>query len=257
MTDLAGQVAIVTGAASGQGASASRLFAKAGARVVLADRDGDGADALATELTSAGAEAAAFRVDVSRDQQVAEMVSFTVDRFGRLDILFNNAGIGFSEGSRLRMAGVVDTPEADWDEIVAINLKGVALGCKHALPVMAEQGSGAIVNNASVNGLIGLPGADAYTAAKGGVVALTRALAVEWAPRGVRVNCICPGSVATPMIGELLERPEFADYLRRRVPMRRWAEPEEIARVAVFLASPAASYINGAVIPVDGGWTAQ
>jgi meso-butanediol dehydrogenase/(S,S)-butanediol dehydrogenase/diacetyl reductase len=185
------------------------------------------------------------------------MIRTALDSFSRLDVLFNNAGIGFSATDRYTMASVVDTPEEAWDAILAINLKGPALGCKHAIPVMVDQGGGTIVNNASINGLVALSGADAYTAAKGGVVALTRVLAADWGPKGIRVNCICPGPVETPMIAGVLTDPQVLDYMQGNCPLGRVARPEEIAQVALFLASDAASYVNGVIIPVDGGWTAR
>ncbi|MHA6800265.1 SDR family NAD(P)-dependent oxidoreductase [Bounagaea algeriensis] len=147
--------------------------------------------------------------------------------------------------------------QSDWDSILSINLKGAALGCKYAIPAMVEQGGGAIVNNSSTNGIAAVLGADAYTAAKGGVVALTRAMAVEWGARGVRVNCTCPGGIETPMIAEALQEPEYAKGVRDDNPMKRLGSPDEVASVAVFLASDAASYVNGAILPVDGGWTAK
>jgi NAD(P)-dependent dehydrogenase (short-subunit alcohol dehydrogenase family) len=155
------------------------------------------------------------------------------------------------------MASIVDTPEDAFDAIIAINLKGVAFGCKHAIPVMARQGGGAIVNNASIQGIQGVLGADAYTCAKGGVVALTRALAVDWGPRDIRVNCVCPGPIDTPMIRALTADPAQMDEFGRTVPLARVGTAEEVARVAVFLASVDASYLNGVILPVDGGWYAR
>ncbi len=254
---LTGKVAVVTGGGSGQGAAACRLFARHGAAVVVADWNGDAADSIAAEIDADGGTAVACRTDVSSEADIKAMIRTATGTYGRLDVLFNNAGIGFSARSRYAMAGLVDTPLQDWNAILAINLTGVALGCKHALPVMAEQGGGAIVNNSSINALVALSGADAYTAAKGGVVALTRVLAIDWGPRGVRVNCICPGGVNTPMVAEALQAPGAAEAIKQANPLGRVAEPEELAAVALFLASDAASYINGAVLPVDGGWTAR
>jgi NAD(P)-dependent dehydrogenase (short-subunit alcohol dehydrogenase family) len=251
------KVAVITGAAGGQGQAAARLFAEEGARLVVSDINGDGAEKTAQEIRDAGGEALALRTDVSREKDVAEMIRVAVDEFGALDVLFNNAGVGYSAADRLTMASVVDTPEEDWDSILAINLKSVAMGCKHAIPVMVENGGGAIVNNASINALVGLSGADAYTAAKGGIVALTRVLAVDWGPSEVRVNCICPGGVDTPMLAPVVEDEEILGFMRESTPLGRLARPEETARVALFLASDDASYMNGAVVPVDGGWTAR
>lgn len=254
---LEDKVAVITGGGSGQGAAASRLFAEHGAAVVVADWDSDGAERSVQDVTVAGGRAVAVKVDVSREEDVARMIETAVSEFGRLDVLFNNAGVGFSAPAHLRMANVVDTPVSAWDGILGINLRGVALGCRFALPVMAAQGGGVIVNNASINAIVGLTGADAYTAAKGGVAALTRSMAVEWGRQGIRVNCICPGGVDTPMVKELLADPAAQAGMEAMCPLGRPARPEELASVALFLASDMASYVNGAVIPVDGGWTAQ
>ena len=254
---LEGKVAVITGAASGQGRAAARLFAKEGARVVVADLNDEGAQEVVRDITDSGGEAATARVDVSREAEVEDMIRQAVEEFGRLDVLFNNAGVGYSASDRMKMASVVETPEKDWDAILAINLKGVAMGCKHAIPIMEEQGGGAIVNNASINALVGLPGADAYTAAKGGIVSLTRVLAVDWGPKNIRINCICPGGVETPMIAPVLSDEQVLSLMRESTPLGRLARPEEIAQVALFLASDEASYLNGAIIPVDGGWTAR
>lgn len=224
---------------------------------MVADLNDEGAKGMVREIEESGGEAAAVKVDVSREAEVEAMVRRAVDEFGRLDILFNNAGVGYSASDRMTMASVVETPEEDWDAILAINLKGVAMGCKHAIPIMEEQGGGAIVNNASINALVGLSGADAYTAAKGGIVSLTRVLAVDWGPQNIRVNCICPGGVDTPMISPVLAEEQVLSFMRESTPLGRLAEPEETARVALFLASDEASYLNGAIIPVDGGCTAR
>lgn len=252
LLDLTGKVAIVTGGASGQGKAACELFAAHGASVVVADIDEAGAKAVAEAIGGLG-----LRVDVAREDDIAAMVARTESHFGGLDILFNNAGIGYSASSRHTMANVVDTPDAAWDAILAINLKSVGLGCKHAIPAMLKRGGGSIVNNASINALAGVSGADAYSAAKGGIVALTRVLAVDWGARNIRTNCVCPGPVATPMIEGMLRDPAFQLAMKTAVPLERVAGPEEIAAVAVFLATPAASYVNGAIIPVDGGWAAR
>jgi meso-butanediol dehydrogenase / (S,S)-butanediol dehydrogenase / diacetyl reductase len=254
---LEGKVAVITGAASGQGRAAARLFAREGARVVVADLNDEGAQEVVRDITDSGGEAATARVDVSREAEVEDMIRQAVEEFGRLDVLFNNAGVGYSASDRMKMASVVETPEKDWDAILAINLKGVAMGCKHAIPIMEEQGGGAIVNNASINALVGLPGADAYTAAKGGIVSLTRVLAVDWGPKNIRINCICPGGVETPMIAPVLSDEQVLSLMRESTPLGRLARPEEIAQVALFLASDEASYLNGAILPVDGGWTAR
>lgn len=255
-TQFTGKVVVVTGGGSGQGRAAVRQFAAEGAKVVVADWNEDAAAAVTKEVVADGGTATPARADVSSEEDVRAMIEVATSEYGRLDVLFNNAGVGFSARNRFTMASVVDTPVQDWDSILAINLKGAALGCKYAIPIMMRQGGGAIVNNASVNGIAAVLGADAYTAAKGGIVALTRVLAVEWGAKGVRVNCICPGGIETPMIAEALQDEEYAKGLRDENPMKRLGRPEEIASVAVFLASDAASYVNGVILPVDGGWTA-
>lgn len=247
---LEGRVAVVTGGASGQGEAACRLFAAEGARVVVADWNGEGAARVAAEIGGA-----AFTVDVAQEAQVAAMVAFACRTYGTLDVLFNNAGVGYSATGRFKMASIVETPGDAWDAILAINLKGQAMGCKYAIPRLLEGGGGAIINNASIMAIAGIPGADAYTAAKGGVIALTRALAVEWASRGIRVNCICPGTIETPMVGAILTDEQRA-RLGADTPMKRVGQAEEIARAALFLASGDSSYVNGVILPVDGGWSA-
>lgn len=252
MSKFDDRVVIVTGGASGQGAAACRLFAEGGARVVVADWNEDGAQAVAREIGGS-----AFKVDVSREEGVAAMVRTTVERYGRLDALFNNAGVGHSSTGRFKMASIVETPEADFDAIIAINLKSVAMACKHAIPVMAAKGGGAIVNNASIQGIKGVLGADAYAAAKGGIISLSRVLAVDWGPKNIRVNCICPGPIATPMISALLDDPSTAPGMYADVPLGRVGTADEVAKVAVFLCSDDAAYVNGAILPVDGGMYAK
>ena len=249
---FSGKVALVTGGASGQGLEACTLFAQKGAKVVIADVDGEKSQALAQSIG-----AFACTVDISSEASVIEMMEQVKARFGRLDILFNNAGIGFSANSRYKMASVVDTPEEAWDGILAINLKGPGLVCRHAIPLMVESGGGSIINNSSINGIVGVSGADAYTASKGGLIALTRALAVDWAKSGIRVNCICPGPIDTPMIADAMQQEGFSTHFESMIPLGRIGLAREVANVAVFLASDEASYLTGAIIPVDGGMSAH
>jgi NAD(P)-dependent dehydrogenase (short-subunit alcohol dehydrogenase family) len=255
-TGLDGKVVVITGGASGQGLAATRLFAEEGSKVVVADWNGDGAEEAAAAVRKDGGEALAVQVDVADEAAVQALIAQTMGQFGTIDVLFNNAGIGFSARSRYAMTGVINTPSDDWDAVLGINLRGPALLCKHVLPIMAEKGSGVIVNNASINGLVGMTGADAYTASKGGVVALTRVLAIDWGPKGIRVNCICPGGVDTPMIAGAMPA-DIRASVNAANPLGRIAQPEEIASVAVFLASDASSYVNGVILPVDGGHTAR
>ncbi len=249
---LSGKVAIITGGASGQGKAAAELFAEQGAKVVVADIDIAGAQKVADAIGGA-----AVAVDVAKEADIVAMIEFACATFGGVDILFNNAGVGFSASPRYKMASITETPGDAWDAILNINLKGVAMGCKHVIPKMLERGGGAITNNASINAIAGVNGADAYTAAKGGIVSLTRVLAADWGSRNIRTNCICPGPVQTPMISLLLKEESFNKAMTQSVPMGRVGTAEEIAAVALFLATPAAGYINGAILPVDGGWSAQ
>ncbi len=253
--DLHDRVALITGAASGVGRSAARLFAESGAPVVAADWDKAGVKAVAAELAGAGHRVTPVAVDISQEASVEAMLRTAVESYGRINVLFNNAGVGPSASARYTMANVVETPPEAWDSILAINLKGPALVSRQVIPVMLGSG-GCIVNNASINGLVAVPGADAYTASKGGLVALTRAMAAEWGRQGIRVNCICPGPVDTPMNAPWLQDPAKVRFFESSCPLGRVATAEEVAQVALFLASDAASYLNGAVIPVDGGWTA-
>jgi len=256
---LPDRVAIITGGAKGQGRAASLLFASEGAKVIVADRDFENAEITANEIKAAGGQAVAVKVDVSVEEDVKNMIAAAIDSFGRLDILFNNAGIGYSEKDKVVIAGVVDTPVEAWDTFMAVNLRSVFLGCKHALPIMIKQGGGVIVNSASINALVSMPGADHYTAAKGGIVALTRVLADVYGPSGIRVNCLCPGSTMTPMLGEGgmdPSNPRF-DRWKANCPLRRPATADEMASVALFLASDASSFVTGVIIPVDGGYTCR
>lgn len=252
---LDGRVVLVTGAASGVGLSAARLLADAGARVVLADRDAERVERSASNLPTE-LEPFALWVDIADEQSVIQLVETVMRRCGRIDVLFNNAGIGPSSDSVHPMRNVVETPASAWDSILTVNLRGPALMCRAVIPHMVAKKRGSIINNASINALVAVPGADAYTASKGGLVSLTRAMAVEWAPHGIRVNCLCPGPIDTPMNAPWLNDPEKLRFLKASVPVGRIAHPDEVAQVAVFLASDASSYISGAIIPIDGAWTA-
>ncbi len=251
---LQGKVAIVTGAASGIGRATAILFAEEGARVMCADINGEGVKATADAIVSKGGEAAWMQADVAREEDVRRMVQETVARFGRLDVLFNNAGVEM-------VAPISEVSEERWRWLMDINLKGVHLGCKYAVPEMAKVGGGAIVNTASVAGIEGIAGLSTYCASKGGVILLTKALAVELAPLKIRVNAVCPGVIRTPMVERALSElfaanPEEAwQRLGRLHPLGRVGEPEEVARAVLFLASDEASFITGVALPVDGGWT--
>jgi NAD(P)-dependent dehydrogenase (short-subunit alcohol dehydrogenase family) len=248
---LKGRVALITGAARGIGRATAELFAAEGARVVIADVDGEAADEAAEMIAASDGQAASVRADVTDASSVRAMVDFAIDRFGRLDVLVNNAGVLLPED-----ASVTDTDEAIWDRTVAVDLRGVFLCCKYGVPALLASGGGSVINMASFVALMGAATPQvAYTASKGGVLALTREIAVEFARRGIRANAICPGPVETALVAGFM--PE-ADRGRRlaHIPMGRFGLPEEVARVALFLASDDSSYVTGAAILVDGGITA-
>lgn len=252
--NLDNRVAIVTGAASGIGQASAGLFAEYGARVALVDWNREAGERAAGEIRAAGREAVFCHADVSNPAEVAAMVDEVVARYGRLDVLMNNAAIQI-------LATLVDTTAEDWDRLHAVNLKGFFLCSKYAIPAMIRSGGGSIVNVSSALGLVGDPELAAYGAAKGGIIALTKAAAVGYGPQGVRVNCICPGDVATPMVREYFAKAPDPQGLLAEVSskyaLRRIAEPREIAQVAAFLASDASSFMTGSVVVVDGGLTSK
>jgi len=248
---LAGKTALITGAASGIGRQAARLFAAEGARVVVADRDGAAAEDAAAGIRAAGAEACAVAVDVAKAAEVEAAVAGAEREYGALHVLFNNAGIFPGEDG-----SPVDTPEDVWDRVMDVNLKGVFLGCKYGIPALLRAGGGSIVNTASFVAVMGAATSQiAYTASKGGVLAMTREIAVEYARQGIRANALCPGPVNTPLLQELLADPAARARRLVHVPMGRLAEAHEIARAALFLASDDSSYVNGATFLVDGAIT--
>ncbi|HXK32468.1 MAG TPA: SDR family NAD(P)-dependent oxidoreductase [Dehalococcoidia bacterium] len=252
MPDLANKVAIVTGAASGIGRATAELFAANGAAVVVADVSADAGQRVADEIAARDQPAMFVHCDVARDEHVEALVHAALAHFGRVDVLFNNAGI---EGE---VAPTATASLENWHRVIAINLTGTFLGTKYGVEAMLRTGGGSIINNASVAGLVGFPGMPAYCASKGGVVQLTRAAALEYAARGIRINCLCPGVISTPMV----ERVTHADPRAEREitasePLGRMGRPEEVAELALFLASDRSSFITGAIIPVDGGLVAR
>jgi NAD(P)-dependent dehydrogenase (short-subunit alcohol dehydrogenase family) len=244
------KVAIITGAGGGMGRVAAQMFAAEGARVVVAEFDEASGSETARLVTDAGGQAAFVRADVSQEDGARQMVETAVSAYGRLDVLYNNAGI-MPEADH----SVIDTDVDTWDRVMAVNLRGVFLGCKHAIPVMLVQGSGSVINISSFVALLGcsVP-QDAYTASKGAVLSLTRSLAVQFGPRGVRSNAICPGPIETPLLMDWLVRDEAAKQLRlARNPTGRFGKPEEIVNLAIYLASEESRWTNGAAMVVDGG----
>ncbi len=247
-----GKVALVTGGASGIGRAAALGFARGGASVVVADVDAAGGEETADLIAQAGGGAAFVKTDVRVATDVETMVAVAVRAFGRLDFAFNNAG---TLGSG---AAMIDFTEEDWDDVLDVNLKGVWLCMKHEIPALLRTGGGAIVNTSSVAGLVGSQHSPAYAASKHGVVGLTKTAALQYAPHGIRVNCVCPAAVYSPMLETLVTRnPQVGERLLASQPNERFASPEEVAEVVVWLCSDAASFVTGAALPVDGGYTAQ
>jgi NAD(P)-dependent dehydrogenase (short-subunit alcohol dehydrogenase family) len=250
--DFENQVALVTGAASGIGLATARAFAAAGAAVVLADADAEALHIETEKLTAAGHQAIAVTCDVSDEAQTAAMVDRAVAEFGRLDMAFNNAGV------QAPPSDAAEETAENFDRVNAINLRGVWAAQKHELRQMREQGHGAIVNCSSLGGLVGLPNRAAYHASKHGVIGLTKSAAVEYAPKGIRINAICPGTIDTPMVADMLENQAdaMAEILKEQS-IGRLGRADEIAAAVLWLCSPGASFVVGVALPVDGGFTAH
>lgn len=259
MTDrLANKIAIVTGGGSGIGRATAQRFAAEGARVAIIDLDRDHAEEAAQSIQAAGGEALAVQADMRQSLQVADAIRSIVQRFNRLDVIFNGAG---GSGRRWGDGPTAEVTEEGWDRTIDLNLKSVFLGCKYAIPEMLKVGAGSIVNLSSVLGLVGGDedfATHAYAASKGGIISLTRAIAAYYAPRGLRANVICPALIATPMS----QRAQSDAAIRARLPELQpltgdFGQPEDVAQAALYLASDEARFVTGAVLTVDGGWTAH
>jgi NAD(P)-dependent dehydrogenase (short-subunit alcohol dehydrogenase family) len=249
---LSNKVALITGAGSGIGRESALLFANEGAKVVVVDLNEKAGAETVSLIQNASGAASFFRADVSKAAEVAAMIEFTEKAYGKLNVLFNNAGI-FPD----KDGSVIDTEEEVWDLVMNVNLKSVYLGCKYGIPALLRAGGGSIINTASFVALMGAATSQiAYTASKGGVLSMTREIAVEFARKNIRVNALCPGPVQTPLLAELLSDPARRQRRLVHIPMGRFAEAKDIAHAALFLASDESAYVNGATFTVDGGITA-
>ncbi len=253
-----GKVAVVSGAGSGIGRATALGFAARGAQVAVADIDRSRAETVAAEIGGAGGKAIAIAADAATPAGIETMIGGAVDAFGGLDILHNNAfGQPALPAGQSRLAFTADIDEKVWTHTIEVGLTGVFRATKRAIPELLKRGGGAIVNTASISGLFADFAIGAYNAAKAGVINLTRVTAIEYAGRGIRVNCVCPGAIDTPLLKPSLAIPGFAEGTLAAIPMRRLGRPEEMANVVLFLASDLASYVTGAAIVADGGLTAQ
>jgi meso-butanediol dehydrogenase / (S,S)-butanediol dehydrogenase / diacetyl reductase len=252
MMRLPGKIAIITGAAAGIGRASALLFAREGAKVAAVDMDDGGIQTLAQDVGAAGGEALAIRADVSKAEEVQRVVRFALDRFGRLDILFNNVGI-------VPRGKVHTMTEAEWDRTMTINVKSMYLLCREVIPVFLKQGGGVILNTSSATALRSVPDRVAYSTSKGAVLALTRSMAVDYVKDHIRVNCLCPGTVDTPSFRQRMAAfPDPEEALRQfvaRQPMGRLGTADEVAQAALYLVSDDAQFVTGAAFAIDGGMT--
>jgi NAD(P)-dependent dehydrogenase (short-subunit alcohol dehydrogenase family) len=250
--DFKSQVALVTGAAKGMGLATARMFAESGASVVLADLEGDLATNEAAQIVRDGGVAIGIACDVADEAQVAAMVDSAVAEYGRLDMAFNNAGI------QVPPSDAAEEPIEHFERVIAVNQRGVWACMKHELRVMREHGSGAIVNCSSLGGLVGLPQRAAYHGTKHAVLGMTKSAGVEYAPRGIRINAVCPGTIDTPMVTDMLEgQADAMAEIMKQQSIGRLGRAEEVAAAVLWLCSPGASFVIGVGLPVDGGFTAH
>jgi len=245
---LTGKCCIVTGGGSGIGRAISLGFVREGAAVVVADREGAKAEGVAVEAGGNGGRAVPVNADVTRPNDVDRMVDISLHEFGRIDVLINNAGIG-------KLGSVTEMSEQEWDEVLAINLKGPFLCSRKVIPQMLQIGSGSIVNVASVTGIVASPGRAAYCASKAGLIMLTKAMALDYAAHGIRVNAICPGVIVTPMTESSLENPSVRKEKLDKTPMGKLGIPSDIVPAAIYLASEESGFMTGHALVVDGGWS--
>ena len=253
MSRLAGKSAVITGAAKGLGRATADLFASEGARLVATDIDAPGLERLRSDLESRGAECATVVGDVSKPDEARRMIEAAAEHYGRLDILVANAGI-------IPLRTITEATPEDWDEVMSIDGRGMFLTCKYAIEQMLQNGGGSIVCLSSISGIAGQSSQSTYGPAKFVASGLTKHLAVEWADRGIRVNAVAPGTIRTERVRQLPDEPGGAEYVEQIIrmhPMGRLGEPEEVARAIAFLASDEASFITGAILPVDGGYLAR
>jgi meso-butanediol dehydrogenase/(S,S)-butanediol dehydrogenase/diacetyl reductase len=246
---LKGKVALITGGGSGIGRATSRLLSNEGAKLVIVDIDESSGNKVADSIKAGGGSAVFQKADVSRDQDARKMVERVVRKYGRLDILFNNAGIIGPA------AGLAETAESDWDRVMDINLKGVYLGCKHAIPEMVRQGGGVIINTASATGITPIPKSAVYNITKAAVINLTKTIAVDYGPSHIRANCVCPGVVETEIWNAFDEQERILRETRAKSLVGRNASAEDIARSVLYLASDESQFVQGSALVIDGGLT--